>query len=169
MCGCANRSQPNRGCIRGSTQVGVVLTILSISLLCVAEIAFAQEPETIASCSEGVIAEPVLLRYGDHTNNCRVSPTVDLDTFSFQADSGDAVRINVSSKAGGLDPTLEIRDPNGSLVVAGIAILITNTKKSSAGRTSTPSSSRHPTTGTRGSSSKRAKPRRTSTARSRSR
>ena len=70
----------------------------------------------VVSCNEGVIAEPVPFSYGIATSNCMIDAPTDSDRFTFQGTSGDDVRI-VLRTGTGLDPRLEVRDPDGIIIV----------------------------------------------------
>ncbi|HED33795.1 MAG TPA: hypothetical protein ENJ08_06205 [Gammaproteobacteria bacterium] len=83
--------------------------------------AIASHSESTVSCNEGVVSEPLLMQYSQHTDNCAISPATDLDRFSFNGSANDLVRINVLSTSNGLGPNLEIRDPNGAIIVNGAA------------------------------------------------
>ncbi len=48
-----------------------------------------------------------------------ISPAVDGDFFIFNATAGTLVRFNALSTTTNMDPTIEVRDPNGILVVNG--------------------------------------------------
>jgi hypothetical protein len=65
--------------------------------------------EPVATCTE--INEPLAIAYGEHTANCNISPSADLDRFEFQASAGDDVRIVLANVNGPLDPKVEIFDP----------------------------------------------------------
>ncbi len=93
-------------------------TILWLNILTL-PVAIASHSETTVSCNEGVISEPLLMQYSQHTDNCIINPATDLDRFSFTGRSNDLVRINVLSTTNGLGPVLEIRDPGGNLIVNG--------------------------------------------------
>ncbi|VAW58879.1 5-deoxy-glucuronate isomerase [hydrothermal vent metagenome] len=81
--------------------------------------AIASHSESTVSCNEGVVSEPLLMQYSQHTNSCAISPATDLDRFSFNGSANDLVRINVLSTSNGLGPNLEIRDPSGLIIVNG--------------------------------------------------
>ena len=50
-----------------------------------------------------------------------IGPQSDIDHFTFHGTAGTEIRLNVLSLSGNLDPTVEIRDPNGSVVINGVA------------------------------------------------
>lgn len=77
--------------------------------------AAADPPENPAACVEGP-TEPLTLVYGQNTTGCVISPAADIDTFRFQAATGDHVRVNVHGASGTFDPMLEIRDPAGMII-----------------------------------------------------
>jgi hypothetical protein len=62
------------------------------------------------------VPEGALLQYGQYTDGCRVSGPADLDTFTFQGNAGDVIRVRVRSTTPGLDPRLELRDPQGTVL-----------------------------------------------------
>jgi len=62
---------------------------------------------------------PAVLSYGSAANDV-INPAVDGDVFIFWGTAGDLIRFNVLS-IDFLDPTIEIRDPNGTVVVNGVA------------------------------------------------
>ena len=76
--------------------------------------AHAQQPEFPVACDEGVIAEPIMLAYGEHTINCEIGFSTDVDRFEFQATAGDVVRFNLNSTGNLMDPRIEIREPIGA-------------------------------------------------------
>jgi hypothetical protein len=80
----------------------------------VADVTKAQQTEIPRECSEG--NEPLTLAYADHTVGCSIDPAVDLDTFVFEGQANDAIRINVLSRTATFDPRLELRDPAGNVV-----------------------------------------------------
>jgi hypothetical protein len=64
---------------------------------------------------------------GDHTNldydddiTVTFSPQVDSDIFRFSGTTGDRIRLNVVSTGGHVDPTVEIRDPDGMTILNGV-------------------------------------------------
>lgn len=70
--------------------------------------------EDTVRCNEN--QEPIGIRYGSATAACTIAPAIDLDRFIFNGSNGDLVRIIVLSTSAGLDPVLELRDPQGTLV-----------------------------------------------------
>ncbi len=75
----------------------------------------AGEPEV--ACIEG--SEPTMMKYGDHTVDCRIDTNSDGDTFNFAGTTGDVIRVVVSATADFMDPRLELRDPDGILLHNG--------------------------------------------------
>ena len=52
--------------------------------------------------------------YGDHTANCDIGDgAADVDYFTF---SGDNIRLTVSGQSTGLDPRVEVLDPDDQLL-----------------------------------------------------
>ncbi len=49
-----------------------------------------------------------------------IEPGTDIDFFTFNATAGTGIRFNVLASADLMDPVVEIRDPNGTLVVDGV-------------------------------------------------
>jgi hypothetical protein len=62
------------------------------------------------TCVEGVTLG---LAYGDSTASCAISPAVDVDVFTFEAQVGTLVRLNVRGTSNDLDPQLELFAPGG--------------------------------------------------------
>jgi len=82
--------------------------------------ALAVEPEVTATCVEGVTLP---LPYHANTANCEILPAGDSDQFTFSASTGTKVRFNVVGTSPFMDPTLEVRDPDGTVVLgAGGAV-----------------------------------------------
>jgi hypothetical protein len=50
-----------------------------------------------------------------------ISPATDIDHYHFHGDAGTAIRLNAFSTTTNMDPTIEVRDPNGVLVLNGAA------------------------------------------------
>ena len=50
-----------------------------------------------------------------------ISPVTDLDHYYFNVVAGTTIRLNVLSVNTNMDPTIEVRDPNGSIVLNGAA------------------------------------------------
>ncbi len=75
----------------------------------------AQQPENTVVCVEGTGAIP--LNYGDNTSGCAIDPATDRDLFIFTGAAGTSIRLNVDSLSAGLDPRLEVLDPNGAVLV----------------------------------------------------
>ena len=63
---------------------------------------------------------PAVLQFGVSSTDV-IDPAVDGDTFIFGGTAGDLIQINVLAASNGMDPTVEIRDPNGDIVVNGVA------------------------------------------------
>jgi len=100
--------------------------IASFILLCLNLIfisnTYALHSESNASCDENVISEPVAMLYSQHTDNCVIGPVAtDLDRFSFNGNANDVVRININTITNGLGLSLEVRDPNGMIIIDGDA------------------------------------------------
>lgn len=76
--------------------------------------AWAQEAENPVGCAEG--SEPTPLVFGDHTTSCAVSPATDLDTFTFDGTAGDKIRYCARGTTAFFDPSIELRDPIGTLI-----------------------------------------------------
>ena len=72
-----------------------------------------QEVETPVTCEEGAVLQ---LNYGNHTSGCNIDTVTDLDTFRFTGSAGDVIRTIVRSPST-MDPILEVRDPEGALIV----------------------------------------------------
>lgn len=68
---------------------------------------------------EPVSAVAVHVNY-DENQSDTIAPVTDVDFFTFNGTVGTDVRVNVSAIGNLLDPTIEIRDPNGLLVVNGV-------------------------------------------------
>ncbi len=58
------------------------------------------------------------LAYGEIVSS-EVDTALDADYYVFQGTPGDQVRVNVNSTTTQMDPTIEIRDPNGMVVNSG--------------------------------------------------
>ena len=76
----------------------------------------AAQSESPVACTEGV--EPLNIVYGDHTTECNIEVGMpsDLDRFTFDANADDTIRIKLLSLTNGLDPRIEIRDPDGVVI-----------------------------------------------------
>ena len=61
---------------------------------------------------------PAVLPYGDPANDA-INQAVDSDVFVFGGTAGDLIRLNVTS-LNPTDPVVDIRDPNGTVVVNGV-------------------------------------------------
>jgi hypothetical protein len=75
---------------------------------------YAGQLEYSVACNEA--QEPISINYGEYTVNCGISPTTDLDQFSFLGSDTDTIRINVKSNTAYLDPSIEVRDPDGAVI-----------------------------------------------------
>ena len=89
------------------------LTILSMLLPFSAQ---AVQTESPIDCIEG---NTPLLNYGDYTSGCTIEDVSDRDQFALVGADGDMPRFIVRQTGGGLDPRLEIRDPDGVLLHDG--------------------------------------------------
>lgn len=58
----------------------------------------------------------VALAYGDHTINSGIANVVEVDTYTFQGQAGDPLRIVVSTLSNGFDPEILLRDPTGAII-----------------------------------------------------
>lgn len=94
----------------------LLVSFLVLLLSSVPILAEGQQPESEVACNEGVVAEPISLEYGDHTTNCAVDATTELDRFRFAASAGDVVRVVVDGLSNELDLRVEVRDAAGGLV-----------------------------------------------------
>jgi hypothetical protein len=95
---------------------GVVF--FSLVPILISRLAQAQQLENPVACDEA--SEPIPLNYGDHTTGCNIGPeAVDQDQFEFHGTVGDAITITVLSTTNGLDPALELRDPEGTVIKTG--------------------------------------------------
>lgn len=72
--------------------------------------------EMAAVCVEG--QEPLALEYGFHAIECAIDDASDLDRFSFLGAAGDSVRVAVTELTSSLSIKVEIRDPQGSIVLS---------------------------------------------------
>ena len=80
------------------------------------------------NCSETTLN----LGYGTHTNGCVVSPTADVDTFTFEGEAGDPVRLVCSGRSYGFDCRIEVWDPEGTQIVSTYCGAYSNEKCSVA-------------------------------------
>jgi len=64
---------------------------------------------------------PEVLRYGESVTTNSVSPQVDGDFFTFMGTPSDIIRFSVLGQSNFFDPTIEVRDPTGALVLNGSA------------------------------------------------
>jgi len=96
----------------------ISLIVFLVNLFII-QVSIAAQVENTVTCDEGVIAEPLSMMYGDSTINCAINPATDLDRFTFSGEINDQVRISVLSTTNGLDPDLEIRDPDGVIIING--------------------------------------------------
>jgi hypothetical protein len=58
----------------------------------------------------------VPMTYGDHTVNAALANALEVDSYTFSAQAGDSVRLLIRGLSPGLDPSLVLRDPAGSIV-----------------------------------------------------
>ena len=58
----------------------------------------------------------MVINFGNSIVNCEINPTTDLDRFSFAGEAGDEIRLTVRSTSGRLDPQVELRAPDGTVV-----------------------------------------------------
>jgi len=58
----------------------------------------------------------VPLTYGDHTVNAGLASALEVDSYTFNAQAGDSVRLLIRGLTPGLDPSLVLRGPTGSIV-----------------------------------------------------
>jgi hypothetical protein len=93
-----------------------ILMVLAVSLMLKPVSGMAAQNENAIDCDEGVIPEPVAVAYGDHMAGCEISPAVDQDQFTLGGSVNDHIRVNVLSTTTHMDPVLEVRSPNGTLV-----------------------------------------------------
>ena len=57
----------------------------------------------------------------DSSESDRIDPQSDIDFFTFNVTAGTEIRLNVQSLTTHVDPTVEIRDPNGTVILNGLA------------------------------------------------
>ena len=55
--------------------------------------------------------------YGEHTVGCEVVPAADIDQFKYIGSSGGVIRFNILGQSNNFDARLEVRDPNGVVVL----------------------------------------------------
>ena len=73
--------------------------------------AHAQQSEPFVECIEG---QEVEITFQEHTENCEIDTITDTDAFTFNAATGDYVRILASETTTSLiELRLEVLDPNG--------------------------------------------------------
>jgi hypothetical protein len=94
-----------------------MMKILSLFLLFLITpfVAYASQLEYPVVCVEG--DEPKLLHYGEHTASCQIDTQTELDQFTFNGTTGDVVRIIVLRPGNDPDPRLEVRDPDGVVII----------------------------------------------------
>lgn len=95
-------------------------SLAATALLLASTPARSQQAETTALCDEdGVppIAEPVPMNYGDHTEGCLIDPATETDSFRFEGQTGDNIRINLLGQTGNFGPSIEVRDPLGGSIL----------------------------------------------------
>ena len=63
-------------------------------------------------------ADPPVLSYIMPVSDS-ITPAVDGDFYTFNATAGTSIRLNARSTSTAMDPTIELRDPNGTLVLNG--------------------------------------------------
>ena len=61
-------------------------------------------------------ADFVRLRYGDHTVNAGLATPLEADRYTFVAGAGDRVQIALHTLTAGLDPSLVLRGPTGTIL-----------------------------------------------------
>ncbi len=96
--------------------------VLAVAALAWQPQAGAQQAENSALCRENLppppdpIPEPVAMVYGDSTSECLIDPATDSDSFRFDGSAGDEIRINVLGLSANFGPSIQLRDPMGTLV-----------------------------------------------------
>jgi len=90
--------------------------VLSLTFILIPLLVLAQQSESSVACDEGVVLEPLQINYGDHTVNCEIDAPTELDQFTFVGSADDNIRITVLSTTTNMDPTLEVRDPEGTVI-----------------------------------------------------
>lgn len=58
----------------------------------------------------------VALHYGDHTLNAGLASSLEVDGYTFAGAAGDQIRILLHTLTGGLDPSLVLRGPTGTVL-----------------------------------------------------
>jgi hypothetical protein len=76
--------------------IGFLLpALLAVAVALLPSVARATLTETPVACKEGVIREPIPLKYGEHTDGCQLDYITDVDQFSFYGKTGEEVTIAV--------------------------------------------------------------------------
>jgi hypothetical protein len=83
-----------------------VLSVTFILVPCLTHAVCEDEPEV--ACSETTL----LLKYGDHTSECIISPIADVDTFVFDGVGGDTARVTCSGMDLDFDCRIEVWAPD---------------------------------------------------------
>jgi hypothetical protein len=99
--------------------VRLLLSVLiTAALAFLPSVALALPPETPVACKEGLIREPILLKYGEHTDGCQLDYVTDVDQFSVYGKAGDEVMLAVGWTTDSYGRTLLITvlGPTGSQI-----------------------------------------------------
>lgn len=96
----------NRLALCAATALAALITTPVIS---------AEQPEHAVQVVEG--QEPTPIGYHQYTNGAEISPGTDIDIYTFCGVAGESVDFHVFATANGMDPQMEIYDPDGMLVM----------------------------------------------------
>lgn len=97
-------------CVRFGA-VGVCVGLVQIGMAEQIEMSLPPQEESSVECSD----LNVQIQYGQSATCSIISPP-DLDTYLFDGIDGQVVRICVHQVGGGLDPRVELRDPNNKTI-----------------------------------------------------
>ncbi len=90
-----------------------VLIVLSVFML-IPRVTQGVQPEPSVGCIESAI---IHVNYGEHTLNCSIDTPSDRDSFEFNGTAGDNIRVIVDVTSSNFEPRLEIRDPDGTIIL----------------------------------------------------
>jgi hypothetical protein len=106
---------------RGVLLLGLwLLAVITLTSGLLPSIAQAGQTElTPVACKEGVIREPITLKYGEYTTGCQIDTITDMDRFSFYGQKGEEAVLSLMWTGDSTNRLLSITivAPDGAIVV----------------------------------------------------